>query len=90
MGKEVGEMGNRKTDDERLERVMNQLADSVLSLSDDAILAEVREAGGHPEEEAERTRMLLREIYKASALGGACSQSVQYPIPERKVPSIKR
>jgi len=82
-------MGNRKTDDGRLERVMNALADSVLILSDDAILAEVREAGGHPEEEAERARLLLREIYKGSALGGACSQGVQYPIPERRVPSLK-
>lgn len=90
MGTEVGEMGNRKTDDELLERVMNQLADSVLSLSDEVILAEVREAGCDLEEEAEHTRLLLRESYRASALGEACSQSAQYPISARRVPSLKR
>jgi hypothetical protein len=83
-------MANKRTDDERLERAMNVLAESVLSLSDDAILAEVREAGCDPEEEAEHTRLLLREVYNAQAFGGPCSQGMQYPISERKVSSLKR
>jgi hypothetical protein len=43
---------------------MNQLADSVLELSNEAILAEVREAEADPEQEAECTRFVL---CKASA-----------------------
>jgi hypothetical protein len=50
---------------ERLERVMNQLADSVLELSDEAILAEVRETGADPDEEAEHTRQVLRQASRA-------------------------
>lgn len=51
---------NNKHDD-RPERVTNQLADSVLALSDEEILAEVREAGADPDEEAERARVVLRD-----------------------------
>jgi hypothetical protein len=51
-------MGDKANHDERLER-MNQLADSVLALPDEAILAEVSEAGVDPDEEAERTRIVL-------------------------------
>ena len=86
MGTEVGDMANRKTDDERLERLMNHLADSVLSLSDDAILAEVTETGGDPEEEVERTRMVLREVSKAFAFDGPSHMSVESSIPRRKAP----
>ena len=39
-------MADKKTHDERLERLMNQLAESVLGLSDEAILAETSEARG--------------------------------------------
>jgi len=41
-----------------LQRIANQLADSLLSLSDEAILAET---GTNAEEEAERTRAVLKE-----------------------------
>jgi hypothetical protein len=54
-------MGDKANPDERLERMMNRLADSVLALPDEAILAEVSEAGVDPDEEAERTRIVLRE-----------------------------
>jgi hypothetical protein len=53
-------MIDKKNHDERLERLMNRLAESVLGLSDAAILAETREAGADPEQEAERTRLVLR------------------------------
>jgi hypothetical protein len=51
---------NRNNNDQRLQRIMNELADSVLSLPDEAIIAEVAEAGD-PEAEAERTCIVLRE-----------------------------
>ena len=82
-------MANKKTDDEQLENLMSQLADSVLSLSNDAILAEVREAGEDPDEEAERTRSVLLEVSKAWA-SGPCSESVQTPIHRQKMFSLKR
>lgn len=44
---------------------MNQLAESVLGLSDEAILAETSEAGADPEQEAGRTRVVLRHASKA-------------------------
>lgn len=53
-------MADKKSHDERLERLMNRLAESVLGLSDAAILAETSEAGADPEQEAERTRLVLR------------------------------
>jgi hypothetical protein len=65
MGAEVTKMAYEKNHGEHLERIMNQLADSVLGLPDEAILAEVREAGDDPEEEAERTRSVLREASQA-------------------------
>ena len=43
---------------------MNQLAESVLGLSDEVILAETNEAGADPEQEAERTRLVLRQASK--------------------------
>jgi hypothetical protein len=58
-------MGDKKNRDEHLERITNQLAESVLGLSDEAILAETSEAGADPEEEAERTRLVLRQASKA-------------------------
>lgn len=54
-------MTYRNNQDEQLERAMNLLADSVLGLSDEAILAEVHEAGSDPDEEAERTRLVLSQ-----------------------------
>ena len=58
-------MTDKKNHDERLERLMNQLAESVLGLSDEAILAETSEAGADPQQEAERTRLVLRQASKA-------------------------
>ena len=52
-------MTDKKNHDERLERLMNQLAESVLGLSDEAI-ADTIEAEVDPEKEAERTRSVLR------------------------------
>ena len=38
---------------EKLERIMEQLAESVLELSDEALLAEIIGSGGDPQQEAE-------------------------------------
>lgn len=57
-------MTDKKNHDERLERIMNQLADSVLELSDEAILAEISETGADPQEKAERTHFILRQSSK--------------------------
>ena len=58
-------MADNKNHDEQLKRIMNQLADSVLELSDEEIFAETRESGADPQEEAERTRAVLRQASKA-------------------------
>lgn len=54
-------MEKSKSDQHRA-RIMNELADSVLTLSDGAILEEIRAAGANPHEEAERTRSALRDV----------------------------
>lgn len=58
-------MADKKNHADQLERIMNQLADSVLGLSDEAILGEISESGADPEQEAARTRLVLREASKA-------------------------
>ena len=58
-------MADEKKHDERLERLMNRLAEAVLGLSDEAILAETSEAGTDPQRESERTRLVLRKASKA-------------------------
>ena len=58
-------MTDKKTHDERLERLMNQLAESVLVLPDEAVLAETSEVEADREQEAERTRLVLRQASKA-------------------------
>ncbi|MGA2856804.1 MAG: hypothetical protein ABSE40_08040 [Candidatus Sulfotelmatobacter sp.] len=58
-------MADKRNHDERLEILMNQLAESVLGLSDPAILAETCEAGADPQREAKRTRLVLRQASKA-------------------------
>jgi len=80
-------MVHKKTDDEHLEGLMNQLADSVLGLSNEAIFAEAGEGGDDPDEEAERTRLVLHAVCTAWTLTGACPESVQNPIHGRKASS---
>ena len=61
-------MADKKNHDERMERLMNQLAESVLGLSDEGVLAEAGEIGVDSEQEAERTRLILRQASKALEL----------------------
>ncbi len=51
--------------DERLERLMNHLAESVLGLSEEEIIAETSATGADPQREAERTRLVLRQASNA-------------------------
>jgi len=46
---------------ERLERIMNQLSESVLSLSDDAIIDEISASGHDPQQEARRVQNALQK-----------------------------
>lgn len=54
---------------EKLERIMEQLAESVLELSDEALLAEITEAGSDPQQEAELTRSVLRHAARPQEVG---------------------
>src|ERR1700686_957518 len=58
-------MADKKNYDDHLEKIMNRLADSVLGLSDEAILAETSESGADPQREAEGTRIVFRQASKA-------------------------
>lgn len=58
-GAEARTMADKKNHDEHLKKIVNYLADTVLGLSDEAILAEVSAAGGDPGEESVRTRFVL-------------------------------
>ncbi len=53
-------MADNQAYQEYLERIMSQLADSVLALSDEAIFDELSQHGADPVAEAERTRTVLR------------------------------
>src|ERR1700687_1011582 len=62
-------MTDKRNYGDPLEKLMNQLAESVLGLSDEAIFAETSEVGADPEQEAERTRLVLRQA--SETLGNA-------------------
>jgi hypothetical protein len=82
-------MAFKKTDDDR-ETAMNQLADSVLGLSDEAIVGEIGEAGADADGEAERTRLVLRRMSQSWGLDGLWAESDQNLIPSQKASSLKR
>ena len=90
MKTEVGEMGYKNTDDDRSETVMDQLADSVLGLSNEAILGEIGEGGADPDEEAERTRLVLRRAAQSWQLPGLCAERPEDMNSRRKAASLQR
>ncbi len=57
-------MGDKKNHDERVQELYNRLADSILELSDEAVIAEVSETDSDPQEEAELVRMAFKEECK--------------------------
>jgi len=82
-------MGYRKIEEDHSETVMEQLAGSVLGLSDEAILVEIAEAGANSEEEAERTRLVLRRMSQSWEFQQRGEENVQM-IPRHKVCPLKR
>jgi hypothetical protein len=54
-------MESKECYSERIEKIMNQLSESVLGLSDDGILAEVTAEGHDPQQEAKRVRNALEK-----------------------------
>lgn len=52
-------MGNEKSHEDRFEKLMSQMAESVLDLSDNAIIAEIGETGADANQEAEDTHVVL-------------------------------
>jgi hypothetical protein len=82
-------MAFKKTDYDH-ETAMNQLADSVLGLSDEAIVGEIGEAGADADDEAERTRQVLRMASQSCGLHGQCAEDIQRMNPRGKASSLKR
>jgi hypothetical protein len=74
-------MADKKNHDEHLERITNHLAESVLGLSDEAIIAETSEAGADPEPEAEATRLVLLTGVEGI---GQCEQALVESWPYRQ------
>ncbi len=61
---EAGNMENKRDHDRQLEKLMNDLADSVLELSDEEVLSEAREVGADPQQQGETTRAVLQQASK--------------------------
>jgi hypothetical protein len=59
---------------------MNQLADSVLGLSDEDILAEVTAAGRDPEQEAKRVQNVLQKPLQALEKVNLCLSNLGHAI----------
>lgn len=57
-------MEKKKSYDEQLSAIMNHLADSVLDMSDEQVVAEEREKGNDPIGKAESVRHALRQASK--------------------------
>ena len=76
-------MTDKTNDVEKLERIVEQLADSVLELSDEAILAEINESGADPQEEAD-VRFLLRQALKTLDNVRKGPERDQHPIHRRE------
>ena len=64
--------------DEELERIFNELASSVLSLSDAEIFEEVAGQGINPHEEADRIDALLRRTSKGARQYKLCAAKEEY------------
>ena len=82
-------MGYKNTDDYHSETAMDQLADSVLGLSDEAIVGEIEEAGFDAHEEAERTRSVLRRMSRLWEVYGWFEES-EAIASRRQMSSLKR
>ena len=59
-------MGDKKNHVARMEELYNRLADSVMELSDEAIIADSSESDTNLLEDAERIRLVLRQSSKGT------------------------
>ena len=73
-------MGPKKNYSERIEKVMNQLSQSVLSLSDEDIVAEVVAAGHDPQQEAKRVQNVLEKPPQALEKVNLCLSNLGHAI----------
>ena len=73
-------MGSKKNYNERIENVMNELSRSVLRLSDDDIVAEVRAAGLDLEQEEKRARNVLQKPLQALENVNLCISNLGHAI----------
>jgi len=80
-------MVNKKSYDEQLSTIMNQLADSVLDMSDEQVLAEEREKGIDPLKEAESIRHVLRRSSKMHRMQNLQEAEREY---EERVTRLKK
>ena len=59
-------MGDKKNHVARMQELYNRLADSVMELSDEAIIDESSDTGTNPLDEAEHIRLVLRQSSKGT------------------------
>ena len=78
-----------KIENDPSETVMEQLADSVLGLSDEVVVGEIAEGEADTEEEAERTRSVLRRMSQSWEFQELGEDNVQI-IPRHRVRPLKR
>ena len=77
-------MRAKKSSSKTLERVMNQLSEAVLGLSDDEILAEVSAAGRDSHIEAEQVRKVLQRPLQALENANLCLSNLGHAIDSTK------
>jgi hypothetical protein len=73
-------MRSKESYSERLERVMNQLSESILGLSDDDIFAEASAAGHDPQQEATRVRNVLQKSLQVLENVNLCLSNLGHAI----------
>lgn len=73
-------MRSKERYSERVERVLSQLSESVLGLSDDDILAEVNAAGDDPRQEAKRVRNVLQKSLQVLENVNLCLSNLGHAI----------
>ena len=59
-------MGDKENHVARMQELYNRLADSVMELSDDAVIDESSAKGTNPLDEAEHVRLVLRQSSKGT------------------------
>ena len=89
-------MANKKTNSERLEAMVDALAESICNESDDELLEDLRQEGVDPEAEANRLKDMMLDTLKAFQQRGLVSaqegyrrrveqlEKKKYPIPENR------